>query len=58
MTTLEFDIDDHNAGYKAVAPVIKKICEDHENHDLHIKIKLNGIADYSESEEFNDFNAS
>ena len=58
MTTLEFEIDDHNAGYKCVAPLIKKICEDHEKRDLHIKIKINGTADYSELEESNDFNVS
>ncbi len=58
MTTLEFEIDDNDAGYKYVAPLIKKICEDHEKHDLHIKVKLNGIADYSESEESKDFKAS
>ena len=53
MTILEFEIDDHNAGYKCVAPLIKKICEDHENRDLHIKIKINGIADYSENNKIN-----
>ena|GEM_PF-2994408 len=59
MTTLEFEIDDQNAGYECVAPVIKKICEDHENsRNLHIKVKLNGIAGYSESEESNDFKVS
>lgn len=55
MPTLEFEIDDHDSGYKCVAPVIKKICEDYKNLcDLHIKAKLNGTTSYHESEEFKD----
>lgn len=56
---IEFEIDDHNAGYKTVSPTIKKICEDYKNIcDLHIKIKLNGIADYSESDNSNEVKTS
>ncbi len=35
---VEFEIDAHNANYSAVKSDIKKICADHQNCELHIKV--------------------
>lgn len=50
---IDFEIISENVSYESVQKLIKKICEDHQQDELHITVKLSGVY-VSESESLSD----